>query len=117
MCDVCKAELGMDSNIVLLDDIIDDDEPLKLCPVCKAAYIGMDEDMCENCLAQEERNSENEDNDDWRSYLDDEDTKDTDEIPLEALGAGAHDRLCFGRSCALRGADGDGIHQFHVRRL
>lgn len=80
MCDVCKAELGLDTSIVLLDDIIDDDEPLKLCPVCKTAYIGMDEDMCENCLAHESGSVEEvEDDDDWRSYLDDEDTKDTDE--------------------------------------
>ena len=91
MCDICKAELGLDSRIVLLDDIIDDDEPLKLCPVCKASYIGMDEDMCENCLSNYKRAESgemDEDNDDWRSYLDDEDTKDSesdDEIPLEEL--------------------------------
>ena len=91
MCDVCKAELGLDSSIVLLDDIIDDDEPLKLCPVCKAAYIGMDEEMCENCLAHEKQAeaSEDEDNDDWRTYLDDEDTDDAadaDIISLDELG-------------------------------
>lgn len=91
MCDICKAELGLESKIVLLDDIIDDDEPLKLCPVCKTAYIGMDEDMCENCMSNYKRNEEpelDEDNDDWRTYLDDEDTKDADEediIPLEEL--------------------------------
>ena len=90
MCDICKAELGMESRIVLLDDIIDDDEPLKLCPVCKTSYIGMDEDMCENCLVSYKRASGemDEDNDDWRTYLDDEDTKDTEEddvIPLEEM--------------------------------
>ena len=90
MCDICKAELGMDSRIMLLDDIIDDDEPLKLCPVCKTSYIGMDEDMCENCLSNYKRASGemDEDNDDWRTYLDDEDTKDTEEddvIPLEEM--------------------------------
>lgn len=91
MCDICKAELGLDTKIVLLDDIIDDDEPLKLCPVCKTSYIGMDEDMCENCISNYKRNESSEldeDNDDWRTYLDDEDTKDTDEediIPLEEL--------------------------------
>ena len=89
MCDICKAELGLESKIVLLDDIIDDDEPLKLCPVCKTAYIGMDEDMCENCLSAESREKDiDEDNDDWREYLDDDDTKDADEdgdIPLEEL--------------------------------
>lgn len=91
MCDVCKSELGLDSKIVLLDDIIDDDEPLKLCPVCKTSYIGLDEDMCENCLANYKQNESRElddDNDDWRSYLDDEDTKDSEEddiIPLDEL--------------------------------
>ena len=91
MCDICKAELGLDSRIVLLDDIIDDDEPLKLCPVCKTSYIGMDEDMCENCLAnykRQESGEMDEDNEDWRTYLDDEDTKDTEEedvIPLEEM--------------------------------
>ena len=44
MCDICKAELGLETDIVLLDDIIDDEEPLKLCPICKTAYIGLDED-------------------------------------------------------------------------
>ena len=91
MCDICKAELGLDSRIVLLDDIIDDDEPLKLCPVCKTSYIGLDEDMCENCMSNYKRSDESEmddDNDDWRTYLDDDDTKDADEediIPLEEL--------------------------------
>ena len=90
MCDICKAELGLDSRIVLLDDIIDDDEPLKLCPVCRTSYIGMDEEMCENCLSNYKRGSGelDEDNDDWRTYLDDVDTKDTEEddvIPLEEM--------------------------------
>ncbi len=91
MCDICKAELGLDSKIVLLDDIIDDDEPLKLCPVCKTAYIGLDEEMCESCLANEQQSHEetiDDDNDDWRTYLDDEDTEPTEEedvIPLEEL--------------------------------
>ena len=91
MCDICKAELGLDSRIVLLDDIIDDDEPLKLCPVCKTNYIGMDEDMCENCTTRYNRaeNAELDDDDDgWRTYLDDDDAKDAGEdeiIPLEEL--------------------------------
>ena len=91
MCDICKAELGLDSQIVLLDDIIDEEEPLKLCPVCKTSYIGLEEDMCENCMSNYKRadNSElDEDSDDWRTFLDDDDTKDANEddiIPLEEL--------------------------------
>lgn len=89
MCDVCKSELGLATNLLMIDDIIDDDEPLKLCPVCKTAYIGMDEEMCENCLAHDKETEEvDEDNDDWRSYLDDDDDpKDagSDVISLEEL--------------------------------
>ena len=91
LCDVCKAELGLDSKIVLLDDIIDDDEPLKLCPVCKTNYIGLDEEMCENCFNRFSRESSSEldeDDDNWRTYLDDDDTKDASEdeiIPLDEL--------------------------------
>ena len=75
MCDVCKAEMGLSSRITLLDDMIDEDEPTKLCPICKTAYIGMDEDMCENCLAVSARTDEleaEENDDDWRAYMDDE---------------------------------------------
>ena len=91
MCDVCKSELGLDSKIVLLDDIIDDDEPLKLCPICKTAYIGMEEEMCENCLAHQAQlvSEDSEDDDSWRTYLDDDDTDDAlddaTEIPLDEL--------------------------------
>ena len=89
MCDVCKSELGMATKLLMIDDIIDDDEPLKLCPVCKTAYIGMDENMCENCLSREKDTSElDEDNDAWRSYLDDDDEAkddDSDVISLEEL--------------------------------
>ncbi len=90
MCDVCKAEMGLSSRITLLDDMIDEDEPTKLCPICKTAYIGMDEDMCENCLAVSARTDEleaEENDDDWRAYMDDEvdDGADDVEIPLDEL--------------------------------
>ena len=91
MCDICKAELGLDSRIVLLDDIIDDDEPLKLCPVCKTNYIGLDEEMCDSCQNRFNREGSSEldeDDDGWRTYLDDDDTKDADEediIPIDEL--------------------------------
>ncbi len=92
MCDVCKAELGLESKIVLLDDIMEEEDALKLCPVCHTAYISIDEKMCESCLANEKQNEEindDENDDSWRSFLDDDDTKDADEeqvdIPLEDL--------------------------------
>lgn len=89
MCDVCKSEMGLETSIVLLDDIIDDEEPLKLCPICKTNYIGMDEKMCDSCFNRSAQEEElNADNDDWRTYLDDDDADDvTDEgdIPLDEL--------------------------------
>lgn len=89
MCDVCKAELGLETKIMLLDDIIDDDEPLKLCPICKTNYISLDEKMCESCFnhgTQEE--AQDDDSDDWRTYLDDDDPDegaDDGDIPLDEL--------------------------------
>ena len=89
MCDVCKAELGLETKMVLLDDIIDDEEPLKLCPICKTNYIGLDEKMCESCFNHETQEEvQDVDNDDWRTYLDDDETDDVSEegdIPLEEL--------------------------------
>lgn len=86
MCEVCKSELGMESDIILVDDIIDEDEPVKLCPVCKAAYINLDEPMCEACLANEKQTEEpDDDNDEWRTYLDDDDTPAEDEDAMISL--------------------------------
>lgn len=88
MCDVCKAELGLETKIVLLDDIIDDEEPLKLCPICKTNYIGMEEKMCESCFNHETQEEIlDADDDDWRAYLDDDpdDVVEDGDIPLEEL--------------------------------
>ncbi len=89
MCDICKAELGYKTDLVLLDDIIDDEEPLKLCPICKTNYIGMDEKMCESCFNHSTQDEELDvDNDDWRTYLDDDDPDESVEegdIPLDEL--------------------------------
>ncbi|MBO4695570.1 MAG: hypothetical protein J5656_06645 [Clostridia bacterium] len=51
LCEVCKAELGIKSKIVLLED---DDSTAsafggKLCPICGINYISEDEDMCDTC--------------------------------------------------------------------
>ena len=91
MCDVCKAELGLETKIMLLDDIIDDEEPLKLCPICKTNYIGLDEKMCESCFNHDTQDdTQDDENDDWRAYLDDDDPEegaDEGDIPLEDLDA------------------------------
>ena len=82
MCEVCKAELGLESKLTLLGDLMDEEEQLKLCPVCKAAYIGMDETMCDICLANAEQDEIDEENDDeWRNYLDD-DPDDMDDLDI-----------------------------------
>ncbi|MBR2974284.1 MAG: hypothetical protein IKC47_00875 [Clostridia bacterium] len=82
MCEVCKAELGLESKLTLLGDLMDEEEQLKLCPVCKAAYIGMDETMCDICLANAEQDEIDEENDDeWRNYLDD-DPDDLDDLDV-----------------------------------
>ncbi len=88
LCDVCKAELGINTKITLLYDIMDEEDQVRLCPVCKANTIGLEEQMCEHCqTARDAELAHSEDNDDWRTYIDD-DAEDLDEdvdIPLEEL--------------------------------
>ena len=68
MCDVCKAELGEPLNT-----FTDEEEDLELCPVCKRNFISFDEDMCQECrLAKEASEDPDEEDEDWREYLDDE---------------------------------------------
>ncbi len=93
MCDVCKAELGLSSNVILDDDDLDDielEEGLtKLCPVCKRTYINLDDDMCETCAAAKENADLIDASDEeWRNFLDDdpeEFEEEKIEIPLEEL--------------------------------
>lgn len=91
MCDICKAELGLAPNI-LIDDDFDDEVIKELCPICKRAYINFDQEMCDKCVAAKANHDDIgviEDDDSWRSYLDDEeapaDTNEKMEIPLEEL--------------------------------
>lgn len=88
LCDVCKVELGLDAKITLLDDIMDEEDQVHLCPVCKTNTIGMDEQICEHCIAARDAElAHNDDSDDWRTYIDDdaEDLDDGVDIPLEEL--------------------------------
>lgn len=90
LCDVCKAELGMKSNLILEDDDIDVEEELtKLCPVCKSVYIGLDESMCDACaMAKSHADSIDDNDEEWRNYMDDDPEEFEDEqieIPLEEL--------------------------------
>ena len=90
-CDFCKAELGMKSNLVIEDDDEDvglDEELTKLCPICKRVYIGIDEDMCDACAAAKGEDAIDENDEEWRNYMDDdpdEYVEEKIEIPLDEL--------------------------------
>ena len=75
VCDVCLKELkGIPSDI----DEIDEDEGLatELCPVCGENMMRPGEKMCEECRKKSEYEEENdgldEEDDEWREYLDDD---------------------------------------------
>lgn len=90
LCDVCKAEMGMKSNLFIDDDDIEVDEELtKLCPICKSVYIGLDETMCDACaMAKSHADSIDDNDEEWRNYMDDDPEEFEDEqieIPLEEL--------------------------------
>lgn len=71
LCDVCKAEIGLLSN--LLDSTMEEDDfTRELCPICKRNFINFDEEMCENCSTEKLKISDEGDDEEWRTYLDDE---------------------------------------------
>ena len=85
-CKVCKAQMGLIDGSHLITD--DEEEGVdKLCPICKTNYISNDEDMCIDCRREKERKEEaevNEENDDWREYVEDETADEPDgEISLD----------------------------------
>lgn len=74
LCDVCKAELKLAPSIYE-DESYDDDSVL--CPVCKRNYINQEEEMCFQCAEkfkyeQPESALDDEDDEEWRAFLDDE---------------------------------------------
>ena len=74
LCDVCKAELGYESKIKLINDEDYLDEGTKLCPICGLNIIDANEDMCEECRATQ---------DDYKKtkITNDNDSSDSPEIP------------------------------------
>jgi len=71
LCDVCKAEL----KLIQGNPLIPDEEDEILCPVCKQNYISIDEDMCYKCaerLGDREILPHEEEEEDWKTYLDEE---------------------------------------------
>ena len=82
MCDVCKAELKIAPDI-----FSEEEEDMILCPGCGKNYIFPDESKCSICkkITTEEEDviidaeSDEEDGEEWRSYLDPE--PDIEELP------------------------------------
>ena len=83
-CDVCLKELkGIRTDADEMEEE-EENEPLtELCPVCGENMMRAGEKMCEECRRksefEEEPDPENEDDDEWREYLDDE----TDDMGAE----------------------------------
>lgn len=84
-CDVCVAE--MKGSRLRFADLDEDDieeemetETVELCPVCGVNRIRFGETMCEACRAkseyEEEETADPEQDDEWKNYLDDEDSED-----------------------------------------
>ena len=83
-CEVCVKELAGAKTFA--DDFEEEiEEETELCPICGENYMRPGEKMCDECKQKseyEEEPTEDTENDDaWRSYLDDDDTDDLD-IPL-----------------------------------
>lgn len=82
-CDVCLKEM---KGIPTESDEMEDAEEVatELCPICGENMMRVGEKMCEECRRKEEYEAEepdpeNEDDDEWRNYLDDAD----DELDAE----------------------------------
>ena len=84
LCEVCKAELGKESKIQLIDE---DDENIfneRVCPMCKENYLEEGEDLCPACRHEQAKLKEkNEDN--WTFEDDDLLDDDVEELSLNAL--------------------------------
>ncbi len=81
-CDVCKAELKLDSPIKFV--ALEDDEPEQvLCPICKRNYMDYGESMCRECkeesneklMLEPDTDVDPDSDEEWRNFLD-EDEKD-----------------------------------------
>ncbi|MBR2956235.1 MAG: hypothetical protein IKC54_03465, partial [Clostridia bacterium] len=62
LCEVCKAELGKESKIHLIEE--DDDENIfneRVCPICKENYLEEGEDICSACRHEKEKQREKND--------------------------------------------------------
>ena len=80
-CDVCLKEMkGLPTDADEIEEA-EEDLPTELCPVCGENMMRAGEKMCEECRKKEEYESEetdSEDDDEWRNYLDDDADSDLD---------------------------------------
>lgn len=83
-CDVCMKEI---KGIRTDADEIEEEEalelPTELCPVCGENMMRAGDKMCEECRKKqdiEEEEPNDEDNDEWREYLDDDDEEDLEDV-------------------------------------
>lgn len=75
-CDVCLKEMkGLPTDADEIEEA-EEDMPTELCPVCGENMMRAGEKMCEECRKKaeydEEGDSDPEQDDEWRNYLDDD---------------------------------------------
>ena len=81
-CDICLKEM---KGLMTESDEIEETEeelPTELCPVCGENMMRPGEKMCEECRKKaeyEEEESDPEEDDEWREYLDDDTDAELDE--------------------------------------
>ena len=86
LCEVCKAELGRESKIHLIED--DEDENIlgeRICPICKENYLEDGEDICSACRHEREKQKEKEKAEDNWDFEDDVIEDEEEELSLNAL--------------------------------
>ena len=78
-CEVCQKEMkGIPTGLEEVEDLEDELSPTELCPICGENMMRPGESMCEECRKKSEYEDEpdindDEDDDEWREYLDDAD--------------------------------------------
>ncbi len=82
-CDVCLKEMkGIRTDADEIEEEEANELPTELCPVCGENMMRAGEKMCEECRKKMEIEEEvgdiEEDDDEWREYLDDDDADDLD---------------------------------------
>ena len=86
-CDICLKEMkGIRTDADEIEEEEAEDLPTELCPVCGENMMRAGDRMCEECRQKAELESEEvgdeEDDDEWREYLDD-DEGDLDDVEID----------------------------------